>query len=109
MANEPPREKTAIAWSQLSQDQKNDIANKVVAALNSIGIKDARARWKMSKQLAHWQLIIETSWRASKSQSDVSRTLGQAIARAEIYMPMNSIVLKSPKEKRRKSHAKEIN
>jgi hypothetical protein len=99
MANWPPWGKSAISWSELSQDQKSNIANKIVAALNSIGIKDTTARWRIPEQLPHYQLIIETPWCASKSRGDVSRALDQAIARASIYVPMNGIILGSPQQK----------
>jgi hypothetical protein len=86
-------------WSALSEDDRNDMENKVVASLNSIGIKGAVARWNMPAELPHWQLIIETSWCASKAPNDVARSRDQAMARAGIYAPMNGVILKSPQEK----------
>lgn len=93
------RDEAGVDWSALSQDKRSDIANKIVATLNSIGIKNVIPRWQRPAQLPHWQLVIETSWCAHKSQSDVSRALGQAIARASMYAPINGIVLKSSRQK----------
>lgn len=86
-------------WAALSEDDRNDIENKVLAALNSIGIKDTIAHWNKPAQLPHWQLIIETSWCASKPRSDVARAREQAMARANIYGPMNGVVLRRLQEK----------
>lgn len=86
-------------WAALSEDDRNDIENKVLAALNSIGIKDTIAQWNKPAKLPHWQLIIETSWCSSKSRSDVVIARDQAMARADIQRPMNGVVLRRPQEK----------
>jgi hypothetical protein len=86
-------------WTALSEDEIKDIEAKIVAALNSIGIKVAKARWNMPGPLPHWQLMLETKWCASMSQHDVARALEQSMARADIQAPINGIILKRPHEK----------
>jgi|ERR1019366_76864 hypothetical protein len=73
-------------WTALSEDEIKNIEAKIVAALNSIGIKVAKARWNMPVPLPHWQLMIETPWCASMSRNDVDRALEQAMARADIQV-----------------------
>ena len=85
-------------WTALSEDERDDIKNKLIAALNSIGIKGATARWTKPAQLPNWQLIIKTSWCDRQSRSDVLRARDQAIARADVRGPMNGVILKSHKE-----------
>jgi len=86
-------------WTALSEDEIKNIEAKIVAALNSIGIKVAKARWNMPGLLPHWQLMLETPWCASMSRNDVARALEQAMARADIHGPLNGITLKRPHEK----------
>ena len=86
-------------WTALSEDEIKNIEAKIVAALNTIGIKVAKARWNMPGPLPHWQLMIETPWCASMSRNDVDRALEQAMARAGIQAPINGIILKRPHEK----------
>ena len=85
-------------WTALSEDEKNDIKNKLIAALNSIGIKGATAWWNKPAVLHHWQLIIETLWCANKTRTAIIRSLEQAMARADVQGPMNGVILKSHKE-----------
>jgi hypothetical protein len=89
-------------WTALSEDERNDIKQKLIAALNSIGIKGATARWNNPAQLPHWQLIIQTSWCDQQSRSDVLRVRDQVMAKADIQGPMNSVILRSHKEEWRK-------
>jgi len=81
-------------WSTLSEAERNDIENKILAALDSIGIRGAMAQWNKPAQLPHWQLIIQSSWCDEHSHSDILRAKEQAIARAEVQGPMNGIILK---------------
>jgi hypothetical protein len=86
-------------WTALSENERKDIEDKIMAALNSNGIKAAIARWNMPGPLPHWQLMLETPWCASMSRNDVARALEQAMARADIAGPVNGIILKRPHEK----------
>jgi hypothetical protein len=85
-------------WSSLSEAERSDIENKVLAALNSLGIKSESVWWNKPAQLPHWQLIIQTSWRDRHSRGDASRVREQAIVRAEVQAPMNGIILKGHKK-----------
>jgi len=85
-------------WTALSEDERKDIKNKLIAALNSLGIKGATAWWNKAAKLPHWQLIIQTSWCERQSRSEVLRVRDQAIARADVQGPMNGVILKSHKE-----------
>ena len=86
-------------WTALSEYERKDIEDKIMAALNSIGIKGAVTRWNKPGPLPHWQLMLETKWCASMSQNDVARALEQSMARADIQAPANSVMLKRPHEK----------
>jgi hypothetical protein len=86
-------------WTALSEDERKDIEAKIVAALNSNGIRAAKAQWNMPGPLPHWQLMLETPWCASMSRNDVARALEQAMARADIPGPLNGVTLKRPHEK----------
>jgi hypothetical protein len=86
-------------WTTLSEDERNDIANKLIAALNSIGIKGTTARWNVHTRSPRWQLTIESPWCANKSRSGVSRALEQAMARTDIQAPINGVILKSSPKK----------
>jgi hypothetical protein len=86
-------------WTALSENERKDIEDKIMAALNSNGIKAAIARWNMPGPLPHWQLMLETPWCASMSRNDVARALEQAMARADIAGPVNGVTLKRPHEK----------
>jgi hypothetical protein len=86
-------------WTALTEDEIKKIQAKVVAALNSIGIKVTVARWKMLGPLPHWQLTLEAPSCANKSRDDVARVLEQAMARAHIQAPINGIMLRRPLEK----------
>ena len=86
-------------WTSLSEAERNDIKNRLIAALNSLGIKGAVPRWNKPAQLPHWQLIIQTSWCERQSRSDVLSVRDQAMARADIQAPINGVILKSHKEK----------
>ena len=90
---------TTQDWTALSEDERKDIEAKIVAALDSNGIRAATVRWKMPGPLPHWQLMLETPWYASMSRNDVSRALEQAMARADIHGPLNGVILKRPHEK----------
>ena len=81
-------------WVILSEDERNNIGNELIAALNSIGVGGATAQWNMPAHLPHWQLIIESSWCASKSRNEVSIAREQAMARADIQAPINGVILK---------------
>ena len=83
----------------MSEAERNAIKDKLIAALNSIGIKGAVTRWNKLAQPPHWQLIIQTSWCERQSRRDVSSVRDQAMARADIQAPINSVILKSHKEK----------
>jgi hypothetical protein len=85
-------------WTVLSEDERNEIKNKLIAALNSLGIKGAMARWNKPAQLPHWQLIIQTSWCDRNSRSDALRVRDQAMARADVHIQINGVILKSHKE-----------
>ena len=80
-------------WTALSERGRTDIQAKLMAALNSLGIKDAVARWIKPPQLPHWQLIIETAWCNNKSRPDVRQALEQAMARAQMQAPENGVIL----------------
>ena len=82
-------------WLDLSEDEREEIENELLAALNSIGVKGAMAHWSSPGLLPHWRLTIETSWCAGKSRNDISRALEQAMARADIQAPVNGIHLKN--------------
>ncbi len=86
-------------WLALSEDERKDIENNLMAALNSIGIKGAVTRWSSPGHLPHWRLTIETSWCANKSRNDVSRALEQAMARVDIEAPINGVLLRVLHEK----------
>jgi hypothetical protein len=86
-------------WTALSEDERKAIKQKLIAALNSVGIKGATARWNNPAQLPHWQLIIQTSWCDWQSRNDVLRVRDQAMARADLQAPINGVILKSHKEK----------
>jgi hypothetical protein len=86
-------------WTALSEYERNNIEAKIVAALNSNGIRAAIARWNKPGPLPHWQLMLETPWCASMSRDDVARALEQAMARADISGPVNGVTLKRPHEK----------
>ena len=86
-------------WTTLSEAERNDIKNRLIAALNSTGIKGAVTRWNKPAQLPHWQLIIQTSWCERQSRRDVLSVRDQAVARADIQAPINGVILKSHKEK----------
>ena len=86
-------------WAALSEDDRNDIENKLIAALNSIGIRGATARWNAPAYLHHWQLIIETSWCDTKSRNEAAIAREQAMARADIQAPINGVLLKGSPEK----------
>lgn len=86
-------------WTALSEHERREIEDKLMAALNSIGIKGAATRWNMPGRIPHWQLIIETSWCAGKSWNSVSTAQGQAMARADIQGPAHGVVLRSPPER----------
>jgi hypothetical protein len=83
-------------WTALSEEERSEIESKLVAALNSIGIKGAVTRWNVPSQLPHWQLVIETSWCDKQPRSDILIARDQAMARADIQGPMNGVILKSP-------------
>jgi len=85
-------------WTALSEDERNDIKQKLIAALKSMGIKGATTWWNKPVQLPHWQLIIQTSWCERQSHSDVLRVRDQAMARADIQAPLNGVILKSHKK-----------
>ena len=85
-------------WTNLYEEERRDIENKIMRALSSIGIKGGVSRWNMPAQLPHWQLIIQTSWCADKSRREVSLALEQAMARADIQAPMNGVILGGPPE-----------
>jgi hypothetical protein len=86
-------------WTTLSENERNDIEYKLIAALNSIGVRGATVQWNMPAQLPHWQLIVETSWCASKSRNGVAIAREQAMARADIQAPINGVILKNFREK----------
>jgi hypothetical protein len=86
-------------WTSLSAVERNDIEHKLIAALNSIGIKVAVTRWNVPSQLPHWQLLIETSWCKEHIRSEILIALDQAMARADVQAPINGVILKSHKEK----------
>ena len=86
-------------WTALSEDERNEIKNKLITALNYLGIKGATARWNKPAQVPHWQLIIQTSWCDRNSRSAALMLRDQAIARAVVQGPMDGVILKSHKEK----------
>jgi hypothetical protein len=85
-------------WTALSEDERNDIQQKLLAALNSLGIKGATAWWSKPAELPHWQLVIQTSWCERQSRSDALRVRDQAMARADVQGPINGIILKGHKK-----------
>ena len=87
-----------VDWSALTEAERNDIENKVLAALNSIGVQSETTCWNKPAQLPHWQLIIQTPWCDKHSRGDVSRAKEQAIARAQVEAPINGIILKGHKK-----------
>ena len=82
-------------WTALSEEERNEIESKLMAALNSIGIKGAVTRWNKPAHLPHWQLVIETSWCDKQPRSNVLIACDQAMARADIEGPLYGVILKS--------------
>jgi hypothetical protein len=86
-------------WTSLSETERKDIEHRLTATLSSFGIKGATAWWNKPAQLPHWQLIIQTSWCDRESRTGALRVKEQAMARADVQGPMNSVVLKGHEEK----------
>lgn len=86
-------------WTALSAAERNDIEHKLIAALNSIGIKGAVTRWNVPSQLPHWKLLIETPWCNEHGRGEILIALDQALARADIQVPMDGVILKSPSKR----------
>ena len=96
-------------WTDLYEDERRDIENKLMKALSSLGIKGAVTRWNMPAKPPHWQLIIQSSWCTDKTHQAVTIVLEQAMARAGIQAPRNGIVFSGPPENQENIHAKETN
>jgi len=86
-------------WTELSENERKDIEHRLTATLSSFGIKGATAQWNKPGQFPHWQLIIQTSWCDRESRTGTLRVKEQAMARADVQGPTNSVVLKGNKEK----------
>jgi hypothetical protein len=84
-----------VAWATLSEAERSDIEDKVIAALESLGVKGATTWWNKPAQLSYWQLIIQSSWCEMHSRTDAFKVTDQAIAAAKIEAPRNDIILKS--------------
>jgi hypothetical protein len=85
-------------WTGLSEDERNEIKQKLLATLKSLGIMGATGQWNKPEQLPHWQLVIETSWCDRQFRSNVLRVTEQAMARADIQAPIGGVILKSHKK-----------
>jgi hypothetical protein len=85
-------------WTALSVEDRAYIEDRLMRALNYIGVKGALTRWNEPTKLPYWQLVIQSSWRADKQRHVVAQALDQAMARADIQAPLNSIILGGPPE-----------